>query len=134
MLDPRDRRFVATLGFAAMVAVLLAALAREHAGVDRWTLVAVGVWIALVPVAWKLTYSGFERYDIAPMELSDLGNAVLFGAVGAAGLYAAGRLVPDAVPDWLRFVILVVVVAPLSTRAFAWVAERLPGGDPEYAD
>ncbi|WP_256393569.1 hypothetical protein [Natronoarchaeum rubrum] len=134
MLDPRDRQFVATLGFAAMVAVLVAALAQEHAGVDRWALGAVGVWIALVPVAWKLTYGGFERYDVAPMDLSDLGNAVLFGAVGAAGLYAASRLVPDAVPGWLRFVVLVVVVAPLSTRAFAWVAERLPGGDPEYAD
>jgi len=134
MRDPRDRQFVATLGFAAMVAVFVAALGQEHAGGDRWVLAAIGVWIALVPVVWKLTYRGFERYDVDPMAPSDLGNAVLFGAVGAAGLYAAAALIPDAVPGWLRFLVVVVVVAPLSTRAFAWVAKRLPGADPEYVE
>lgn len=134
MLDPRDRQFVATLGFAAMVAVFVAALGQEHAGGDRWTLVGVGIWIALVPVVWKLTYRGFDRYDVDPMAPSDLWNAVLFGAVGAVGLYAAAKLIPDAVPGWLRLFAVVVVFAPLSTRAFAWLAERLPGADPEYVE
>ena len=132
MLDRRDRQFVATLGFAAMLAVFLAVLAEAYAGVVRWELLAAGVWLALLPVAWKLTYRGFERCDVDPMEPSDLGSAVLLATISAAGLYGIQRVLPEAVPWWLQLLFVVAVLVPLSTRAYEWIAQRVPGLDPEY--
>ena len=132
MLDRRDHQFVGTLGFAAMLAVFLAVLAEAYAGVERRGLLAAAVWIALVPVAWRLTYRESGWYGLEPMDLSDFASAVLIAAGSVVAMYAARRLLPEAVPGWLQLLVAVAVLGPVATRGYRWLARRAPGLDPEY--
>ena len=120
MRDPRDRRFAAVLGVAALASVGVAAAAvTAVTPVHRWEFVAAGVLLVASPACWRLVYVRLDRPGALPIRLSEGGHRLLRIGTTLAAITAVYLVPSDARPGWLLY-----VGPPAAAAILGWLVDR----------